>query len=337
MKFLVKLLVVAALGALVFGSFIRIRPDEIGVCALNVGQRGIVQQDFGPGLHLAIPFVHTWTRVPSTVRRVELSQNPTLRSALGGEALNVQSSDGDRVLVDLNLFYRVHSGDAHRLVQDTGPGDNHVTVLKNLAADRLRALFGELHTEEFYDSRRRYEQSRSALDALRTALGPRFIDVVDVQIEDVAFDPKYDEKIKEKKLADQNAELAKSEAGANAQKAKVEEIKIETEKKKKVIVANAKRDADAALAMGNKYATETKAGADFYRSQQVAKGNLAKAEADAKVKAARNEAMGAPGGANYIALEAANALNIGSLVLPTTANQPWFDVVEMARRLGAKQ
>src|SRR5262249_48660323 len=218
----------------------------------------------------AIPFVHTWTRVPSTVRRVEMTRDPRQRSALGADALSVQSSDGDRVLVDLNLLYRVHPGDAHRLLQDSGPGDNHVTVLKNLAADRLRALFGELHTEEFYDSRRRYEQSRTALEALRAALSPRFIDVIDVQIQDVAFDPKYDEKIKEKKLADQNAELAKSEALANKENAHVQEIKIETEKLKKVIAAKAKNDADAALAEGNKYASETKAGADFYRSQQVA-------------------------------------------------------------------
>jgi regulator of protease activity HflC (stomatin/prohibitin superfamily) len=131
----------------------------------------------------------------------------------------------------------VHPGDAHRLVQDTGPGDNHVAVLKNLAADRLRALFGVLHTEEFYDARRRYEQSRTALEALRAALGPRFIDVVDVQVQDVAFDPKYDEKIKEKKLADQNAEFSKSEALANKENAHVNEIKIQTETQKKVIVA----------------------------------------------------------------------------------------------------
>jgi regulator of protease activity HflC (stomatin/prohibitin superfamily) len=337
MRPLVKLFAVVLLGALVFFSFIRIRPDEIGVCALNVGRRGIVQEDFGPGIHLAIPFVHTWTRVPATIRRVELTQNPLLRSPLGGDALSVQSSDGDRVLVDLNLLYRVHPGDAHRLVQDTGPGDNHVAVLKNLAADRLRALFGVLHTEEFYDARRRYEQSRTALEALRSALGPRFIDVVDVQVQDVAFDPKYDEKIKEKKLADQNAELSKSEALANKENAHVNEIKIQTETQKKVIVAKAAAEAANKAAEANKYGAETKAAADFYRNQQVAKGNLAKAQADAKVKAARNEAMGSAGGANYIALEAANNLNIGSLVLPTSANQSWFDVADMAKRLGARQ
>jgi regulator of protease activity HflC (stomatin/prohibitin superfamily) len=275
MKPLVKLFAVVLLGTLVFFSFIRIRPDEIGVCALNVGSRGIVQEDFGPGIHLAIPFVHTWTRVPATIRRVELTQNPLLRTpGLGADALSVQSSDGDRVLVDLNLLYRVHPGDAHRLVQDTGPGDNHVTVLKNLAADRLRALFGELHTEEFYDARRRYEQSRTALEALRSALGPRFIDVVDVQVQDVAFDPKYDEKIKEKKLADQNAELSKSEALANKEKAHVNEILIQTETQKKVIVAKAAAEAANKAAEANKYGAETKGLADFYRSTQVAKGNL---------------------------------------------------------------
>jgi regulator of protease activity HflC (stomatin/prohibitin superfamily) len=325
---LVKFCVVVLLAVGVRYSFVRIGPDEVGIKSNNVGTRGIVQEDFGPGLHLGLPFFHTWTVLPARIRKVEMTKNPLQRSALGKEALIVQSSDGDRVMLDLNIMFRIHPGDAHRLLQDSGAGDGHVNVILNLASDRLRAIFGTLKTEEFYDSDKRHAKSREALLALQKALAPRFIDVVDVLILDFEFEPKYEEKIREKKLADQRSELAKSEATANQEKAHVTEIGIETDKQKKVIAANAKKDADAKKA---------EAGADLYRSEQQAKGTLAKAHADAQVKAAKTEAMGAGGGSNYIALEAANNLNIGQIVLPTTPSQVWFDVAEMAKKLGAKQ
>jgi regulator of protease activity HflC (stomatin/prohibitin superfamily) len=319
---LVKFCVVVLLAVGVRYSFVRIGPDEVGIKSNNVGTRGIVQEDFGPGLHLGLPFFHTWTVLPARIRKVEMTKNPLQRSALGKEALIVQSSDGDRVMLDLNIMFRIHPGDAHRLLQDSGAGDGHVNVILNLASDRLRAIFGTLKTEEFYDSDKRHAKSREALLALQKALAPRFIDVVDVLILDFEFEPKYEEKIREKKLADQRSELAKSEATAN---------------QKKVIAANAKKDADAKKAEAGRVAATTKAGADLYRSEQQAKGTLAKAHADAQVKAAKTEAMGAGGGSNYIALEAANNLNIGQIVLPTTPSQVWFDVAEMAKKLGAKQ
>lgn len=333
----VKLIAVILLGVLVFFSFVRIGPDEVGVKANNVFQRGIVQEDFGPGLHLRIPFFHTFTTLPARVRRVEMTENPLLRSSLGKDALMVQSGDGDRVNLDLNVMFQIQPGNAHRLLQDSGPGDGHVVVVLNMVSDRLRAIFGTLKTEEFYDADKRHAKSREALAALQTALAPRFINVVDLLIQDFRFEPKYEEKIKEKKLADQRAELAKSETLANQEKAHVVEIGIETDKQKKVIAANAKKEADAKKADAGRIAQTTKSAADLYRNEQVAKGDLAKAHADAQVKQAKTEAMGSAGGSNYIALEAANNLNIGQIVLPTTASQIWFDVVEMAKKLGAKQ
>lgn len=337
---LLKLCGLVLLAVLVRYSFVRVGPDEVGVKAVNIGTRGIVQEDFGPGLHLGIPLFHTWTKFPARVRRVEMTRNPVLkkeRGELGRDALMVQSSDGDSVKLDLNVMFQIQPGRAHRLLQDSGPENGHVVVVVNMVSDRLRAIFGTLKTEEFYDADKRHAKSREALAALQAALAPRFIDVVDLLIQDFEFEPKYEEKIKEKKLADQRAELAKSETRSNQEKAHVVEIGIETDKQKKVIAANAKKEADKKKADAGRIAQTTKSEADFYRSQQLAKGELAKQHADAQVKAAKTEAMGTAGGPNYIALEAANNLNIGQIVLPTTASQVWFDVVEMAKKLGAKQ
>ena len=337
-KGLLKLCVVIVLLVLVRYSFVRVGPDEVGVRADNVGQRGIVARDFGPGIHVGIPFFQTWSILPARVRKLEMTRNPLQRSALGKEQLTVQSSDGDRVNLDLNVMFQIQPGNAHRLLQDSGGDERaHAGLVLNLVSDRLRAVFGTLKTEEFYDADKRYAKSREALKALQAGLAPRFIDVVDLLIQDFEFEPKYEEKIKEKKLSDQKAELAKSETLANQEKAHKVEIEIETDKQKKVIAANAKREADTKKADAGRIASGTKAAADLYRSEQTAKGDFAKAHADAQVKQAKTEAMGAAGGSNFIALEAANNLNIGQIVLPTTASQIWFDVVEMAKKLGARQ
>ena len=204
--------------AVVLFSLVRIGPHEVGVVTRNVGvgnKGGVIPADYGPGWHFNIPVVHHWTILPSRIRRVELTKDPRRRSKLGGEALLVQSSDGDRVMLDIDIFFRILQASAHKLVQDSGAGDGHVRVLKALATDRLRAVFGKMQTEQFYDPKARHEKSREALTELLAALKPRFVEVVDIKVLDIEFEPKYERKIKDKKLADQKGELKKAQARAD--------------------------------------------------------------------------------------------------------------------------
>lgn len=318
-------------------AHLRINPDEVGVRTDNLGfdERGIVQEDFGPGWHLNIPLVHTWTVFPARVRRVELTKDPRYRSAIGDEGLLVQSSDGDRVMLDLNIFYRIAPGEAHRLLQDSGAGDGHMRVLRALAKDRLRAVFGTLRTEQFYDPTARQAKTVEALESLRQALKPRFLEVVDLMLQDIEFEPKYEQKIRDKKLADQNGELNKAQARAAAESAIVAGVQLETDKKVKLSATLSEAGSAQIKAEAEKYAATARATADLYRDQLRAKGNLAIASAEAKVKRAKTEALGGSGGANLAALEAVSKLKIDSIAFPT-GNSDWFDVRQMATRLGAR-
>ena len=322
---------------LVVGALLRVGPDEVGVRADNFGfsGRGIVQQDFGPGWHLNIPLFHTWNVFPARTRRVEMTKDPRHRSPLGSEALLVQSSDGDRVMLDIDIFYRIKPGAAHQLLQDSGAGDGHVRVVTSLARDRLRAVFGTLKTEQFYDPSARHQKSREALAAMRHALEPRFIEVVDVLNQDVEFEPKYEQKIKDKKLADQNVELDKAQMRAAIERAKVATVNIETARQVKLIEATASAEAGRVEAEGRKYAAEKRGEADLYRDQLQAKGDLAIAQAEARVKQEKTRALMGSGGSNLAALEAVKNLKVESITFPT-GGRDWFDVREMASRLGAR-
>lgn len=328
---------VIAFAALVFfvPPVIRIGPDEVGARTNNVGWggRGVVPRDFGPGWHWNLPFLHTWNVFPAHVRRVELTKNPLHRSALGGEALLVQSGDGDRVMLDLHIFFRVQPGLVHRMLQDSGPGDDHVRVLETMSRDRLRAHFGTLRTEEFYDPEGRYERSQEALASLREVVATRFLEVVDLMIEDVEFEPKYEQVIRDKKLADQKVELSKAEARAAAEAAAVHAIRLETEKRVRVIEATAQAESARIDAEAQKYAAERRAEANLYKEELRAKGTLSIALAEAKVKRAKTQAVEV-GGGNLAAFEAVRNLRVDSIAFPT-AGRDWFDVREMARLLGA--
>jgi regulator of protease activity HflC (stomatin/prohibitin superfamily) len=278
---------------------------------------------------------HTWNVFPARIRRLELTKDPRHRSPLGSEALLVQSSDGDRVMLDIDIFFRIKAGAAHLLLQDAGPGDSHVRVISSLARDRLRAVFGTLKTEQFYDATARHQKSREALALMRKALESRFIEVVDVLNQDVEFEPKYEQKIKDKKLADQNVELDKAQMRAAVERAKVANVNIETVRQVKLIEAKAQADASRIEAEGRKYAAEKKGDADLYRDQLQAKGDLAIAQAEARVKQEKTRALAGSGGSNLAALEAVKNLKIESITFPT-AGRDWFDVHEMARHLGAR-
>ncbi len=330
--------VVAFLLALLVASMVRVGPDEVGVLTRNVGfgsQGGVVSEDFGPGWHLNVPMIHHWTILPARVRRVELTKDPRHRSPLGDDALLVQSSDGDRVIVDLEVFYRILPGHAHKLVQDSGVGDGHVRVLKSLARDSLRVVFGTLDTEQFYDPQARHEKSREAITELRAALAPRSLEVVDILVLDIEFEPKYEQKIKDKKLADQSGELNKAQARSAKERAVVAGIQLETTKQVKLIETTAEAESARIRAEAEKHAAQRRAEADLYRSQLTAKGNLAVARAEAKVKRAKTAALGGSGGANLAALEAVSKIKIDSIAFPTGGSD-WFDVRTMATRLGAR-
>jgi regulator of protease activity HflC (stomatin/prohibitin superfamily) len=337
MRFVIIALVVF-LVALVAGSLIRIGPDEIGVRSDNFGfsGRGIVQRDFGPGWHLNLPVVHTWTVFPGRVRRMELTKDPRHRSPIGRDALLVQSNDGDRVMLDVALYYRITPGRAHRLLQDSGAADAHVPILESLTRDSLRAAFGKLGTEQFYDPAMRHDGTAKALVALREALAPRHLEMVEIMIEDIEFDPKYEQKIKDKKLNDQKVELSKAQARAAAEGAKVAAIRITTERQVKLIKTEATAEAAAIRAEAEKAASARRAETDLYRQRHVAKGILARTAAEADVKRAKTRALVGSGGANLAALEAVKRLKIDSITFPT-AGRDWFDVREMASRLGARE
>lgn len=325
----------------------KIEPDEIGVRTVNFGDNeGIVQQDYEPGYHRYVWPLDTWHRFPSTVQRVQFHRHTQgrLRDASEHDPLQVTSADGDRVAVSAAVFFRIAENSAHRVLQDSGPGDRFRAVVSNLAQDAARVVFGRLGTEDFYDEDRRKAARDEALDLLKERIEPRGMELVDLLVESIEFEPNYENLIKEKKVADQRVELEKSKARAAEEKGKVDLIKVQTtamlrklEKQADATISQMELENNARIAalhaQAGHYATEKRADGDLYTNEKKAEGTRLLGQAEAEGTHRLSGAMDGEGSRNLVALEAVRNIHLGEITFPSIGYE-WFNPIAMALRIG---
>ena len=341
-----RILARTALAGLVLATgCARIKPDEIGVRTVNFGiSEGIDARDYAPGFHLSLWPVHSWQRFPSTVQHLRFAKDGQTPWAAHDEALQITSADGDRVVVTAEVFFRIAEGQAYHVLQDSGTGDHYRDVVRGLAQDATRVLFGQLHTEAFYAPESRESVRQQAIAQLQQRLKPRGIDLVDILIESVEFDANYETLIKQKKLADQRVELEIAKSHAAEERGKVALIATETAAKVQRIEREGESDilrrtTDLNLQLGQlqadsgRYASGLKADADLYKSQKEAEGQLLLKTAEADGSRRLNAALIGEGGRNLVALQAVKNLNVPEVTFPSQGFE-WFNPYEMAACLG---
>lgn len=310
-----------------------------------LGSRGVVQEDFGPGWHRDLGPIDSWQKFDSTVQTLEMSRQADQGSKQGRDDVQVQSADGYAVSVDVTVKYRIMEGKAHKLYADTGSGEKYKTIVRNEAERSSIALFGQMKTEEFYNPGERRKKAQEVKELLISSLDNNFVEVIDVLIRDVQFDPEYENKIRRKKLADQEVELNKSMARAEGMRGKTQIIVAETkkimniiQKEKEAELIGMKAETDRKIATikaeADKYVTQKEADADLISAQNSARGGLLVKQSEAKGEELRNKAMMGMGGSTLVALEAARNLQLGDVTV-STQDVDFLDLDEMASKLGA--
>jgi hypothetical protein len=339
---------VSALMVMAITGCTRVAPDEIGVRTLNFGSdKGIVAQDYEPGFHRYVWPLDSWHRFPSTVQHLRFAKSLSRGPGEGLDTIQVTSADGDRVVVTAGVCFRIADNAAHQVLADSGAGERYRAVVANLAPDAARTVFGQLRTEDFYNPERREAARHAGADLLRERLRPRGLELVDLLVESIEFDHNYENLIRDKKIADQRAELEKAKARAAAEKgkvatlqaettAKVQKVERETESKKLTITTETAVHAAAIKAEAEKFSAQHHAEADLYADQQRAAGQQLLLAAEAEGTRRMNAALTGDGSQNLVALEALSRLNLAEVVFPS-GGFDWFNPREMARRIGAAE
>jgi regulator of protease activity HflC (stomatin/prohibitin superfamily) len=317
-----------------------VRIQQYGI----LGKRGVVKTDFGPGWHRDLGPIDSWVAYDSTVQTLEMTKEARQGSSPGRDDVKVQSVDGNAISLDVTVKYRIAEGMAHKLYQDTGAGTQYRTIVRNEAENACMGRFGQMDTEEFYDPEQKRLRAQEVLDELTASLKDNYIEVIDVLIRNVEFDPAYEKKIQSKKLADQEVELNKSMTKAELTRGKTQVIEAETEKKVLIIgqeteAIGARMGASNNLevakiqAQAKKYVTERSADADLTMDQRQAAGILLVKESEAEGERLRNEAITGPGGNILVALEAARSLKVSDVTI-STLEVDLLDINGMAEKLG---
>lgn len=325
-------------------GYVGVRTNNLGI----LGKKGVVPEDFGPGYHRNFLFLDSWKVFDSTVQTLELSKKQyfeanknailyNLKSQSvtrqSGQQVRLTTSEGYNVDVDVTTKYKIKKGEAYKLLQELGSEDKYKVIVKNIVLDTCRQIFGEMTTEDFYNPYEKRKRIKEAKKHLQKELGKRHIELVELLIRNVSFDPNYEKKIREKKLADQDIILNKSIAAATRQKAITDKIIAETEamvkikmqeKEAKMAEIEAKTNEEIAKIKADymKYVTQKKADADLYAAKKQAEGKLLIKKAQAEGEKLLNEALSSAGGARVVALDAAKNIQLKNFVLSSGQLNP---------------
>lgn len=324
---------------------IKVGVDQVGVRTRIWGvNRGIVQKDYGPGWHRAISTIDQWDLYDSTVQTLELAKEPSYMGHDERKEVAIRTADDYDVSVDMVVKYQIKKGSAWQLRQDLGVGERYKIIVENETRDVARSVLGNMVERDLYnpdEKRKRAEESKVQL-ILR--LAPRHINVIDVLIKEMRFDPQLERKIKNIKLAELDNVLNKSKALAAEQRGITQTIDADTEAIAAKITGDKERaitvlDAETTkktielLSEADKYLVQKKAEGDLYKEQRRAEGRLLIKQAQAEGERLRREALAGMGGDIIIAMEAARNMNLADVNM-SSLDLNLLDIDDMATRLG---
>jgi regulator of protease activity HflC (stomatin/prohibitin superfamily) len=324
---------------------IKVSVDQVGVRTRIWGvTRGIVQKDYGPGWHRAISAIDQWDLYDTTVQTLELAKDPSHLGHDERKEAAIRTADDYDVSADLIVKYQIKTGNAWKLRQDIGVGDRYKIIVENETRDIARSVLGRMVERDLYNPDEKRKRAEEFKIQLTERLAYRHVNVIDVLILELRFDPQLDRKIKNIKLAELDNVLNKSKALAAEQRGITQTIDADTEavaqkiggdKERTITVLDAettKRTIEL-LAEADKYLIQKKAEADLYKKQRIAEGNLLIRQSQAEGERLRREALAGVGGDILVAMEAARNMNLADINI-SSLDMNLLDVDDMATRLG---
>lgn len=345
----VAVLVLLALVVVARLLVIKVLPGQTAVVNREYTS-GFEEKDYGPGYHLALGPFHTWTVFDTTVQTLHMKRTPEpeTRSQGSTNAVELKSSDGADVRLDVTIKFRIQPGQAHKVYQEIGLGQTFRSGYKKFVRDRadnvLRRALGSINTQQFYDPNRRQEVQDRMEKELRAALDELRVQLVAILIRDITFQAQFEEQIKNKALAEQEIELNIARTRAVEARGITQRIQSETlaevqiieqEREKDIATLRAENDRKVAAIQADfeKVVVETRSDADLYAARKNAEGSLLVAEAKAKGEALRRSAVAGTGGQTLVALEMAKNLTLGDITVSTQLVNP-LDIQRMLELFG---
>jgi regulator of protease activity HflC (stomatin/prohibitin superfamily) len=277
-----------------------VRPYEVGVKQVLVGnKKGILPEVYYPGVHWVSPGTERMHVFPTDIQILNLTNDSNERGKAEQTVrapLNIQTSEGYTVTVDVSIAFRIE--DPYRVITVAGPGRLYEESLVFPRVEQLlRKRLGELDAEQFYDVKLRTARVQNALQEMNAELLPGGVRVVQVFVRRYAYDARYQQAIEQRKIQDQTVFKNKAEA---------ELATATAEKDRLAAVGTAAVKVELARGEGEKKKLEAEA--DLYTRKRHAAGELAVQLAEAEGTRLENEALRGIGAENLVGLKMADVL-----------------------------
>lgn len=300
----------ALAGLFIYNVFsVYVGPNEAALRQVMVGvHKGIDPEVLHTGLHYVGPGerLHVF---PTDIQVLNLTNDPNERSQednLKVPALNITTSEGYAVTVDVSVLYRIE--DPYKVMTSVGPGAAYESQLLIPRAEQiLRKRLGELDAEDFYNVVKRTTKTKMALEDLNAEIAPNGVRITGVFVRRYSYDKAYQDAIEQRKIQDQT--VFKNIAEAEMAQADAERKRIEAEGEAAMKVE---------LAHGDAEKQKLDAEAELYQRTQAAEGQKSMKLAEAEGTRLKAIAYQGTGSEYQVGLKMADALkNTKIIVIPT--------------------
>lgn len=221
--FLMTLVIIAI--SVMAQSLVFIEPQEAAIVISLLSPDGYNDRPLRSGLHVIAPVVESVYRYPISWQTYTMSSHPSEGQNVGNDSVVARTQDGQEVLIDCSIIYRVDVEQVIRVHIDWQ--DRYVAdFIRPMVRSTVRNLASQYTVDEINSSNRTNLET-DLNNLLREALEDKGF-VMDVfLLRNVSFTPEYASAVERKQVAQQDV--------------------IESQYKATQIVVRADADADAIL------------------------------------------------------------------------------------------
>lgn len=326
--------VALALGALLLPGCMPHSTDstEVGVRTRKftiIGQKGVSKDLYAPGsTFFFLPFVNDWHVFDTAIQNLEMTREAHTGARAGDDSLRFKTVDGNDISVNVTVAWRIDPTKAWYLLQFVGRDveDVEETLVRPVARTVIRDVLNELASEQYYDADMRFRKAEDAEVRLNHYLAGEGVVVEQVLLGEHAFNPAYEQVIRDKKVAEQDAFRLRSETEA-ARESALRNLEIQKGYVNQAIET----------AMGEAQRKQLEADAAYYERERQAEAVLAEARAETEGLRARAQALSGAGGKAQVKLRIAEALeDVPIVFLPASSGMDvrTTDVNALLQRYG---
>ncbi|MEL6347753.1 MAG: SPFH domain-containing protein [Myxococcota bacterium] len=287
---------------------------EVGVRVAKLGLiegRGVVPDPYAPGAtYFFAPVINDWFVYDTALQNLVMTREHETGDRQGDDSLRFKTIDGNDISVNVTVAWSIDPAKAPYLVQFVGPDTAAVRerLVRPVSRTVVRDVLNELPSEQYYDANVRFQKAEQAARVLNHYLNDEGILIQQVLLGEHKFNDRYEQIIRDKKVAEQDASRLNSETEAAR-----EQMRRELE----VAKGGVQKSIEEARGAAEK--KKINADARYYERERQAKAILAERSNRAQGIAEKAKALAGSGGRNLVKLEVAEELKGKTILFVPTS------------------